>query len=710
MNKKEIISYIDSASFILVTATLFAFPIFFLTNTSDFFVLPKQILVTLLTVVLMILWGVKIMINKEVAFRSSSFNFPVFLFGAITLLTALLARNTFDSLLQAVPLVFVLIFYFALTNSLHNKAQFNVALSALALGGVFSSLLSLVYLLNIFVLPFQQIQNRFFTTLGSPIQHIIYLLPVLVLSVFYVYKRYTKSGFSGIATDYNYIIHIVSSFLILSGVAINIYKIFFRPEKPIVLPFKYGVQIATAAISQDSARQVLSLLFGSGYGTFITDFARFKPASFNLEQGIWNLTFSFSSSYFLELLATVGILGTLAFLFIFARVVQSGMNRSMSPLFLAVVVTFILSFLLPFSYTVVFLMFALLGFYTVFLFFENDKRVYNLSVNLVALKEGLFSVNDEGHAEPAPRKGSSSIFPALIMAVVLIPSVFVGWYTVRLFLSDMKFTQSLSPQVLNNGQRTYDLERQALQLFPYRSDYYRIFSQVNIALANSLINSIPQGQQPTQQAQQTVIALLQQSINSGRAAVRIAPLNPANWENLARIYRSLINVGQNAEQFAAASLNQAIALNQYDPTKYVELGGIFYQLGQFDAAQQQFQQAINLKPDYANAYYNLGHALEAKGDFQNALTQYNVVLGLAKDDEANRKQIEKEIEALKQNAGKAQGQTNAQGAGANQGPLQVNQPQTQIPAQGEPVEIPAPPTTGAPAQTTSPAPTAAPAQ
>lgn len=708
MNKKDLISYIDSASFILVTLTLFLFPVFFLTNTSDFFVLPKQILVTLITVVLMVLWGAKIMINREVAFRSSAFNFPVFLFGAITLLTALLARNTFDSLLQAIPLVFVLIFYFALTNSLHNKQQFNVALSALALGGVLSSLLSLIYLMNVFILPFPQIQNRFFTTLGSPIQHIIYLLPVLALSVFYVYKRYTKSGLSGITSDYNYIIHLVSSILILAGVGLNVYKIFFRDEKPIVLPFQYGIQIAMGAISQDSARQVLSLLFGSGYGTFLTDFARFKPASFNLEQSIWNLTFSFSSSYFLELIATVGILGTLAFLFIFARVVQSGMNRATSPLFLAVIVTFILSFLLPFSYTVVFLMFALLGFYSVYLFFENDKRVYNLRVNLVALKEGLFSVNDEGHTEPAPRRGNGSIFPALIMAVVLIPSVFVGWYTVRLVLSDMKFTQSLSPQVLNNGQRTYDLERQALQLFPYRSDYYRIFSQVNIALANSLINSIPQGQQPTEEAQQTVIALLQQSINSGRAAVRIAPLNPANWENLARIYRSLINVGQNAEQFAAASLNQAIALNQYDPTKFVELGGIFYQLGQFDAAQQQFQQAINLKPDYANAYYNLGHALQAKGDFQNALIQFKVVRDLAKEDKANLEQIDKEIKALEENAGNAGDQTNTQPA--NQGPLQVNQPQTQIPAQGEPVEIPAPPTSVTPAQTVSPAPTAAPAQ
>src|SRR6185436_12741599 len=107
---------------------------------------------------------------------------------------------------------------------------------------------------------------------------------------------------------------------------------------------------------------------------------------------------------------------------------------------------------------------------------------------------------------------------------------------------------------------------------PYRSDYHRIFSQVNLALANSLAASVPAGSTPSQQVQQNIVALLQQSINSGRNAVTLAPLNSINWQNLSVIYRSLINVGQNADQFSLASVNQAIALDPYNPQLYIQAG------------------------------------------------------------------------------------------------------------------------------------------
>src|SRR5690606_15442978 len=123
----------------------------------------------------------------------------------------------------------------------------------------------------------------------------------------------------------------------------------------------------------------------------------------------------------------------------------------------------------------------------------------------------------------------------------------------------------------------------------YKSDYYRVFSQVNLALANSVVNNIPQGSSPSAQTQQTVIGLMQQSINAARAAASLAPLSYTNWQNMSGVYRSLIGVGQNAEQFAVASINQAIALNPADPRLYIERGGIFYQLGNYDLAINDFK-------------------------------------------------------------------------------------------------------------------------
>jgi len=259
----------------------------------------------------------------------------------------------------------------------------------------------------------------------------------------------------------------------------------------------------------------------------------------------------------------------------------------------------------------------------------------------------------------------------------------------------MKMADSLNQAKRNNGQTIYNLQRQALIDFPYRSDYYRIFSQVNLALANSLASSVPQGSNAPTSMQQTITQLLQQSIANGRTAIALAPMTSVNWENLSQVYRSLIGVGQNAGQFAVATLNQAILLDPQNPILRVELGGVYFQLQQYDAAQTQFQAAISLKPDFANAYYNLGHALEAKGDLRNAVSAYQASQSLTTNPD-DKKRLDAEMEVILKKIGtevKPGGNPTTLSPSENQPPLEVNSPTTQIPAQKQEVKISPPPAT-----------------
>ena len=50
----------------------------------------------------------------------------------------------------------------------------------------------------------------------------------------------------------------------------------------------------------------------------------------------------------------------------------------------------------------------------------------------------------------------------------------------------------------------------------------------------------------------------------------------------------------------------------------VSIGGIYYSSKDYDSAIRFFADAINLKPDYANGYYNLSAALRDKGDLTRA--------------------------------------------------------------------------------------------
>ncbi len=703
MERKDIIAYIENLSLILIAASLLLLPLFFLTGTTDFFILPKQALIVASTLILLVLWGVKTLIEGKIAFRSSPFNFPIFLFGAAVVGSGLLSLNFYSAILQAIPLVATLFFAFVMINTISSRSAFNIALSALALGAVISSILSILYYFQIFILPFPLIQSQGFTPLGSPVQHIAYLVPVLILSSFFVLKRAKEGNFAKlVSTDYGVTIHVVSSIVIFAGIAVTIFGIITAPQAPIILPMQTGFQVALASLS-DPVRTLYSFLLGSGYGTFFSDFTRFKPETFNANELLWNQPFSFSSSYFLEVIATTGIIGTISYLLIGLRLVRSR-TRDFNPLFVAVAITYVVSFLIPYSFTLVTLMFILVAFYTAYLYLNDSKKVYDSSLSLVAWKQGLISFDEDN-----TRRKNSPILTVLLALIIIIPVAFVGYFLVQYLRADNKFAKSLALANTGSAQEVYDLQREAIAIFPYQSDYFRVFSQLNLVLANQLVSIIPQGQQPPAEVQQNILILLQQSINTARRAVALAPANTTNWENLAVIYRALIGVGENAEQFAISSLNQAITLNPTDPRLRVEMGGIMYQFQQYPQAEQQFAIAVQLNPNFANAHYNLGHSYEMQEKYAEALQQYQIVKALVQDNSDSVKQIDTEIVVVQTKLGKQQeaNTENLPEATDQNEPLGISGQEAQFPEQNPPAEIPGPPS---PAVRTTPTPSPTPEQ
>ncbi len=156
-------------------------------------------------------------------------------------------------------------------------------------------------------------------------------------------------------------------------------------------------------------------------------------------------------------------------------------------------------------------------------------------------------------------------------------------------------------------------------------DLYRVdMAQTNFALANAIvaragtINQSSPSAALTDQDKQTIQTLLSQSINEGRVSVALSPRSSRNWEVLASIYRNITGVAQNALAFSLDAYGRAIQRDPLNPTLRLNVGGIYYSVKSYDLAIRFFTDAANLKPDYANAYYNLAIALRDKGDIQNA--------------------------------------------------------------------------------------------
>jgi tetratricopeptide (TPR) repeat protein len=100
------------------------------------------------------------------------------------------------------------------------------------------------------------------------------------------------------------------------------------------------------------------------------------------------------------------------------------------------------------------------------------------------------------------------------------------------------------------------------------------------------------------------------------------------------------------------------------------VGGIYYSAKSYDLAIRFFSDAANLKPDYANAYFNLSIALNDKGDIQNAAVVAQQLVNLLKSNpnSADYKLASKYLDSLKAKlaeAAKQNAEANANGTTAN---------------------------------------------
>lgn len=690
--KNEIASYIENASLFSLGILLFLFPLFMLTTTTDAFILPKQVLTGGILFLTILLFGIKSILKGQVIIRKTPFDIPILLFTVVLLVSSLFAVNRADALISFVPFFFCVLSFFTIINIARDHKSSNLLASSLIAGGVVSSLLEVITSLKIYVLPFAFTKSQLFSPFGSLLDQMIYLIMLLPLALFLAspaLKMFKRRKVSEHIVDAvqeekksnNASVFLAAAVLIIIGIGISGYLLIKTPLQSgglLVLPYEAGFQTGFAAISQDTGRVFQGFLVGSGYGTYITDFTRFKQPSYNLSKDLWNLTFFRSSSYVLELLATTGVVGLLAFLFLIYKIFK---NRNV---FSVLFISIIASILAPFSFVLVALFFILLG--VVSAMRASSSKAHSegftdVELQLVALQKGLISF------DPTPSRSKNIVLPAIIMIIMVVLIGIIGFFGGKYVISDAIFQQSLVAASQNNGGLTYEKQASAISMFPYRDAYYRIFSQTNLALANSLASQQPQGKAPSAQAQQTILTLIQQSINAGRTSVTYGSQTMLNWQNLASVYRSLIGFGQNADQFAILASQQALALDPNNPQEYINLGGIYYQLAQWDNAIRQFQIAAALKPDLANAYYNLGHALQEKGDLPGALAQYETVQRLVASDKTNLDRINQEIAALKQKiAGTAPTGPNP----AASDPLSVTKPETQLPPQNPPVKIPGP--------------------
>ncbi len=391
-----------------------------------------------------------------------------------------------------------------------------------------------------------------------------------------------------------------------------------------------------------------SPFWGSGPSTFLFNFTNYKPLEYNSTKN-WNLRFDNAFNEYLQVLATLGGIGLLALLSITGLFLSSAwlhlknaiQNSSFHPgdeikhaLAISGLIFFIILALHTSSLVLwVFGVIILASYMTV----ASKGQVLNSRLQNPAfsnIKDTIFAIT--GNLRSAGASVQTLKIEALPSILVVISSalvLFAFFFAGKFVVADYHHKKALNAVAQNQGIAAYNELVAAEKLNPYNDLYRTDLAQTNFALANAIAaakgptEASPSGSL-TDTDKQNIQVLLQQSVSEGRTATTLSPRSALNWEILALLYRQIAGVAQNALTFSLDSYGKAIFQDPLNPNLRLSVGGVYYAVQNYDLAIRFFTDAINLKPDFSNGYYNLSVALRDKGDLKAAQETAEKVLTL----------------------------------------------------------------------------------
>lgn len=607
----------------LIFLTVLLFPVLVLPSFANAFVTPKLALVTLVLGVVLVIKSVRGIARNSVTFAASPFDLPVLILGAAYIASSILQTpNKMEAyfLPGTATVVVGAILLFFVVNQMPKKAKdllkyFLVASGTLvsiavlfASAGILGSIKSLP--------PF--VQATTFTPLGGPLPTLMFLAGLAPIAVFLVIeeKQIAQKVFFS-----------VSVVLIVLAATICLFNSLPGKDTSTRLPgFNTSWVVAVEALKQ-------SPLLGVGPGDYLSAFNRFRPISYN-STDLWPTRFTSAQSFALTAITETGLAGAAAMVIIVYFLFKTAKERAkLTKGLFSAEGSVLLSLLILGGSLLVFPSTPTLLF-TFFILLALVSRSTN--VNL-----GMFSAQ----AQNAP---FAARFPVMIITLPVI--ILVAIYSLqatRFLEADMAYKSALDYLVKNDGRGAYDTLQKAINSNPYVDRYRITYAQVNLALANS----IAQNQNISESDRNTIAQLVQQAIREGKAAVALNPGRAGNWEVLGSIYRAVMPLAQGADAFAVQTYSRAVVLDPLNPNARIALGGVYYAAKAYEDAIDVFKLAVAVKPDHANAHYNLAVAYRENGNIDRAISEISIVLSIVDRNSEDYKVASQILEDLQNKKG-----------------------------------------------------------
>ena len=638
-------------SSLLIQFLILIFPLFYLPFSIDSIYFPRAILFSFLISLSLFFWFLASLFQKEITFRGNNIFYLLlfffFLFSSISTFFSLYRPASFWGfpLIISESLVFLffsLIFVFLLLHVFEKKVEIYLNLILLLIP------VSILVFLSIFQI---YLKKTFFGTffldfLGGLTQSSIFLailIPILI-SFFFQTKSFLKVLFGILITIFLlfilslgvrfawvliFILTVILSLFTLEGQKgeinffragilslVLIFSIVFYflsskilpPVPEINLGFLPHLQILFSTLKENTK----NLFFGTGPGTFIFDYSKYRPVVLN-QTIAWGTRFPNGASAFLDLLSTKGILAGISFLslFILTSILTFKKILKEKPAFIDIGIfistfgIFLSLFFIPFNISLWFLFWFLLG--STFYILSKETKV---DFSAIPLLKSLFFV------------------------------IFCTIFTFCLIFSFIQFQKYLAninyKSAVLKAQKNLDLAiekmKKAIQKDKESDIYWRDLSQLYLLKANQVFQS---GDLPLEKKVEMVNPLIREGILAIEKAKEVSPNNVGNWNVRGFFYRNLIGFFKEAGEISLASYQKAIELEPNSPYSFGEMGRAYILLAQdadkrgdlakkteyLNLAKNQLEKALKKKPDYAPAHYLMAVAFSQEGKVKEAISK-----------------------------------------------------------------------------------------
>ncbi len=673
MNNQRIARIVDIVSFVFVIFSILFLPIFLDRSLINFYIIPKQYALGAITLVLLLLWAVKMVITRKLIYRKSILDWTLVLLLGLGLVASVFSVNIYDSfwgrgeyfVFNFVFLFFSVLYYFLLVNLVDSRARWQWVLNTLVLiGGVTIALFVIKAIFNpgwltacwggttwnsidpsnsvfglwiivVFVLSAGQLIKKELSSGNSVFNFLVALLALVGLTFLgFSYLWWVMLaglvlllflGVSFIKEARLWWLSVLFAVLVMSAIFI-----IFGPPKTfqsaVPAEVSLGVKPSWDFTSSAVLSGVKSFLVGTGLGTFNYDFSRFRTPNFNMDSMAWSLRFSQPFNSFFAVLAEGGLLLSLVLMFVFLFVLGhvffvwykmrlDGMLRSL---------TFDLAWKkndirLDVFLVVIAWVILSVGLFVVFYgptMWWLWWLLLSLAVSGVAFINPNIISTKEWEIEESPQYSLSFSF---LMIVLMAAAIMTAIWGVRLYSAEAAYASAARSGDAKTAEQNLIM---AINRRDSVDVYHSLLAQAYLSQAGDMSKT----NKPDTQAMSALVA---QAVNEAKRATELSPNSVAIWENLSTMYENASVLVPEARDWAIKSLLKAKELEPSNPVLSWRLGNSYSVLSKWDDASKSYQEAIDLKADYVSAYVSLANVYEQNKQLDKAVELYKKVLPYA---------------------------------------------------------------------------------